>query len=93
MVLLEAISAGLPIVTTPIRGALDHLKEGVNTLFVPPHDPSVLAQTLSKLLNDPDLRARMREANLEKVKEFAPDVVARSYYLALEQIINGNPKT
>ena len=42
-VISEAMSRGLPVVTTPIRGAADHLVEGENVLFVPPHAPREVA--------------------------------------------------
>jgi len=38
-VILEAMDAGLPIVTTHLRGAADHLQEGIHACFVPPRDP------------------------------------------------------
>lgn len=78
-VLTEAMDAGLPIVTTGIRGAADHLAEGRNALFVPPGRVDLLAAALSRLVLDDGLRRHMAERNREKVKEFAPDVVAREY--------------
>ena len=62
------MSYGLPIVTTHIRGAVDHLTEGENVLFVPPHQPDDLARALRRLLNDPGMCADMGERNREKVK-------------------------
>ena len=62
-VITEAMSYGLPIVTTPVRGAADLLAEGENALFVPPHRPDELARALSRLLNDPGLAADMGQRN------------------------------
>jgi glycosyltransferase involved in cell wall biosynthesis len=90
-VLAEAMNAGLPIVTTHIRGAADHLQEGINALFVPPRDEVSLTTAVCRLLTDPDLCMQMRQANREKVKDFAPDKVGRQYLDVLEQII-GEPK-
>jgi glycosyltransferase involved in cell wall biosynthesis len=78
-VLAEAMDAGLPIVTTPIRGAADHLIEGENALFVEPRDVSGLASALTQLLGDADSRARMAAANRRRIQIFAPDTVAREY--------------
>ncbi len=86
-VLLEAMSAGLPIVTTSLRGAVDRLEEGVNALFVPPRRPDLLAKALSRILADDHLRARMAANNLAKIKEFAPEVVAPQYLAILESVI------
>jgi glycosyltransferase involved in cell wall biosynthesis len=85
----EAMSAGLAIVTTRVRGLADHLTEGVNALFVPPRDPAALARALEKLLTDGELRARMAAANRDKVKSFAPGEVVGAYVRALEEIAAG----
>jgi glycosyltransferase involved in cell wall biosynthesis len=82
----EAMSAGLPIVTTATRGIADHLEDGFNALFVPAHDPQAIADAITILLEDPDLRERMAAANRAKVAEFAPDRVAGEYLEALERI-------
>lgn len=86
-VLMEAMGAGLPIVTTRLRGAADHLVEGANALFVPPRDPAALAATLARLLNDRPLRERMAMANKDKLADFAPDVVARGYLDAVSALL------
>ena len=82
----DAMSAGLPIVTTSLRGNADHLVEGTNALFVPPRDPVALAGALERVLTDTDLRRRMSSANLEKVADFAPERVAPAYVAALREI-------
>jgi glycosyltransferase involved in cell wall biosynthesis len=76
---MEAMSYGLPIVTTPIRGCADSLKAGENALFVPERDPAALAAAIERLLDDDDLRARMARANAAKVAEFAPQRVLPRY--------------
>lgn len=85
-VIAEAMNARLPIVTTRIRGAVDHLEEGINTLFVPPHDSVALAGALTKLLNNSTLCEEMSRANREKVKDFAPEVVGRQYLDVLTEV-------
>ena len=86
-VIAEAMGAGLPVVTTCIRGVADCLEEGINALFVIPRDPAGLAETLIRLLNDAPLRRSMALANREKVKEFAPERVGRQYLSILDEIV------
>lgn len=86
-VLLEAMSEGLPIVTTRIRGAADHLVEGENALFVPPRDADALAAALERLLGDDSLRAAMRENNLRKARDFSPERVARAYVRVFDEVV------
>jgi glycosyltransferase involved in cell wall biosynthesis len=86
-VLAEAMDAGLAIVTTSIRGAADHLVEGENALFVDPGDVRGLAASITTLLGDADLRARMGAANQERVQIFAPDLVVAEYLQILQSVV------
>jgi glycosyltransferase involved in cell wall biosynthesis len=81
-VLLEAMSHGLPIVTTRIRGAADYLVEGENALFVPVRSADALADALEHILEDAPLRATMRQNNLRKAQEFTPAQVVQAYVAA-----------
>lgn len=85
--ILEAMAAGLPIVTTAIRGMRDHLQEGSNGLLVAPGDPAALAAALGRLLADADLRARMGAANRPAIAAFHPDRVATQYLAVLERVV------
>jgi glycosyltransferase involved in cell wall biosynthesis len=86
MVIQEALAFGLPIVTTRARGQGHHLKDGANAVFVPARDAEALAAQILRLLNDPELRTSMSEANLTKAREFEPDAVGEEYLTALERI-------
>lgn len=88
-VILEAMAAGLPIVTTPVRGAADRLGSGQNALFVEAGDVRGLASVLGTLLDDAALRIAMGQANRRVVADFEPDPVAREYLDALETIRDG----
>jgi glycosyltransferase involved in cell wall biosynthesis len=88
-VIAEAMGAGLPIVTTRMRGITDHLRDGVNALFVPARDPGAVARAVERLLEDEQLRERMSSANIEAVKGFAPEPVARAYLEALHRVLDG----
>jgi glycosyltransferase involved in cell wall biosynthesis len=55
---VEALYAGLPVVTTAIGGALEIVDESCGIL-VPPGDLDALAAALGRLIQDPDLRRRL----------------------------------
>lgn len=57
--LLEAMAAGLPIVTTDVPGCRDLIKHEVTGLRVPYGDTSALAQAMVRMLNDAALAARL----------------------------------
>jgi glycosyltransferase involved in cell wall biosynthesis len=88
LAIVEAMEAGLPIVTTRIRGMADHLREGINALFVPSRDATALAGAVTRLLRDPELRTRMGRANRDKAREFAPDIVGRAYLAVLREVVD-----
>ncbi len=84
-VVAEAMSAGLPVVTTRIRGVADYLTEA-NAVFVPAHDPKALAGALAVLLRDPERRVRMGTANRALIGQFAPEPSARRFRAALRTL-------
>jgi glycosyltransferase involved in cell wall biosynthesis len=68
-VLVEAMAAGVPVVSTAISGIPELVTDGVNGLLVPPDDPERLADALLRLHGDPALRARLAAAGRETVRE------------------------
>lgn len=71
MVILEAMSAGLPVVATRVGGIPDVLQEGENGLLIQPKDEKALCEALARLINDDNLRKQMGTQNRVKaLKEF-----------------------
>ncbi|GLW61958.1 hypothetical protein Arub01_02020 [Actinomadura rubrobrunea] len=60
-VLVEAICAGVPLVTTAVSSNHDLVLPGETGLLVPPDDPASLAAAITALLDDPAAAARMAE--------------------------------
>jgi glycosyltransferase involved in cell wall biosynthesis len=58
---VEALYAGLPVVTTALGGALEIVDDGCGAL-VPPGDAAALAATLHRLLERPEERWRLGQA-------------------------------
>jgi glycosyltransferase involved in cell wall biosynthesis len=79
MVLLNALAAGLPIVTTRLRGAADYLHEPDTCRWVEPNDPQSVADRVEELLDAPDLRAAMSSSARDAARAFEPLHVAREY--------------
>ncbi len=55
-VILEALAARLPIVTTPAFGIAEQVQDNVSALFYRPGDAGALAAAITRLLNDMTLR-------------------------------------
>jgi len=63
--IIEAMSYGLPIITSPVGALPDYLREGDNCFFVPPGDYVKLADSLIRLIRDPALRFEIGKRNYE----------------------------
>lgn len=59
MVAIEAMSAGKPVIATAHGGPRDIIREGREGFLVAPNDPMQLAQRISLLIENPQLRAEM----------------------------------
>jgi len=70
IVLLEAMGCGLPVVASRVMGIPYLVEDGLNGFLVPPTDEEALADRITALLSDPDLRARMREQNRSKAAAY-----------------------
>jgi glycosyltransferase involved in cell wall biosynthesis len=62
-VILEAMAAGLPIVTTPVYGIVEQVQENINALFYQPSDTAALAERLENLVIHPELRRSFGESS------------------------------
>jgi glycosyltransferase involved in cell wall biosynthesis len=86
MALLEAMSFGLPVVSTAVGGTVEAVNEDVG-LLVPPGDPDSLAEAISELVQDEKRRREMGEAAREWAKRFfSVETMAWAYetlYLAV----------
>jgi glycosyltransferase involved in cell wall biosynthesis len=60
-VILEAMASSLPIVTTPVFGIKEQVRQGINGLFYTPDRPEELATALNSLLEDESLRQQLAE--------------------------------
>ncbi|GAP62339.1 hypothetical protein ARMA_0762 [Ardenticatena maritima] len=79
-VLLEAMAAGLPLITTEVGTGTSWVNQhGVTGLVVPPRDPSALAEAVNTLVRQPHMRRAMASAARQRaLQEFdVAQMVAR----------------
>lgn len=62
LVALEALSSGVPLVATAVRGNRELLTDGVDCLLVPDDDAEALAGALTAVLSDRSLAERLAAA-------------------------------
>lgn len=67
LAVLEAMAAGIPIVSSAIGGTEELIEDGRSGLLVPPGDARGLAAALRKVLGDPELRQSLATHARERV--------------------------
>ena len=65
---LEGMACGLPVVTTAVSGMAEAVDDGVEGFVVPSRDAAAMAEALSALWRDPELRRRMGAAGRIRVQ-------------------------
>lgn len=90
-VLLEAMAAGLPAVSTAVGGALELIVHGENGFLVPAKDPKRFAHAMLTLLNNPGKRGQVGQKARETVqRHYSWDAVCERYLESYHQVLNGH---
>jgi glycosyltransferase involved in cell wall biosynthesis len=87
-VIFEAMSTGLPVVTTDVGAVREFVEEDVTGYVVPPLQDARLADALAPLVADAGLRARLGETARARVLErYHVDRCADVYADAFERAL------
>ena len=68
-VIVESMLAGTPVVATRGGGVDEIITDGQDGFLVPPADPPALALAVGKIIQDPELAAKLSSAALESARE------------------------
>ncbi|HJV67910.1 glycosyltransferase [Ideonella sp.] len=89
-VAMQAMAAGIPVVSSAVGGMPESVRDGVTGLLVPPQDPAALAEAVIKLLDDPGLRERLGRQGREIVeREFTTDVMVEGNLAVYRGLLDG----
>jgi glycosyltransferase involved in cell wall biosynthesis len=71
LVILEAMAAGCPVISTRDVGAIpDVVKDGITGMLVEKKNPDQIAAAICRLVESPDLRERMGKAGKERYEKY-----------------------
>ena len=87
IVLLEAMAAAAPLVTTDIDGYRNVATHEMNALLVAPGDEEQLAKSLTRIVNDTNLSQRLVAGGLKRAEDFSMQRLAKEYVLIYERLL------
>ena len=70
LVVVEALEAGLPVITTRWAAIPEIIEDGVNGLLAKTQDADDLAEKIAQVIRDPALRKRISRANRRRFEDF-----------------------
>jgi glycosyltransferase involved in cell wall biosynthesis len=77
-VIMEAMLAGVPVVSTTVAGVPEMIAPGEDGLLTPPRDPAALAEAMEKVLLDRVLGARLAaRARVSAAEKFSVEMTVR----------------
>ena len=85
---LEAMACGVPVIASEVSSLPEVV--GDSGLLINPHDDEALAQTIQKLITDPDIRQQLSQKALERSAEFTWDKCVRQTVDVYRQALNGS---
>lgn len=86
--ILEAMRAGLPVITSDVGGCNEAVIDGVTGYLIPRGDQECLKERLARLINDPQLRSSMGNKGFERFSEyFTVEQMAQKTMAVYESIL------
>ncbi|MFD4932118.1 glycosyltransferase family 4 protein [Peribacillus butanolivorans] len=88
LVINEAMSFGLPVITTnKCVAGLELIEEGKNGYIVPVEDSKALADRILKLLSNMELIEFVGKKNIKKINDYTIEEMAKKHVQTFEEII------
>jgi D-inositol-3-phosphate glycosyltransferase len=94
MVALEAMACGTPVVASQVGGLAFLVQDGITGFTVPVDDPEALAERLTELVQDHQLRHTMSTQAVALAHQFGWERIAERVIALYENVIaKGQPST
>jgi glycosyltransferase involved in cell wall biosynthesis len=87
--LVEALAIGTPVIATDVGGVGEIVEHERNGILVRPGDADALAAAIDRFFADGALRARLEQAAVDSVAEYAPDAIYDRLEAVLREVARG----
>ena len=88
-VIVEAMAAGLPIISTPVGAIPEVIEEGINGFLINPGDYQALARRVVQLCRDEELRLQIGHTNRDKASRlYAQEVIFQELEAIYDQLVH-----
>jgi D-inositol-3-phosphate glycosyltransferase len=88
MVALEAMACGTPVVASQVGGLAYLVKDGETGFTIPVDDPIALAESLTRILKEDDLRSRLAKRASEEAQLYSWDLIASQLVQVYQRFTN-----
>lgn len=86
-VLMEAMAAGMPVITTETCGMPDVVEDDFNGLLIPPADSAALEEAILSLTRSESLRARLGRAASASMRRYTWSRAGRAFNELLTRVV------
>ena len=86
MAILEAMAAGLPVVAADVPANRWLVSDGQDGVLTPPGDAAALGRAISRLLEQPDLAARLGNAARERASHLSLAQMADAHLTLFDRL-------
>lgn len=85
-VVVEAMSAGNPVVASNVSGIADVVKDGYNGFLTAPKNPQDIAKKIIEIFKTGKVK-RMRKSALETAKKYDWEIIGKRYKKVIDELI------
>lgn len=90
VLIVEALSAGIPLIVSDLKGPCSVLTDKEHALIVPTEDPSAITKSLKCLIQNASLRQQMIENQRDQAQQFTIEAVTKRLCKSIKKIIGSN---
>jgi glycosyltransferase involved in cell wall biosynthesis len=84
---LEAMAAGLPLVTSNVQGIPDYVENGVTGFMCDPMDVESYKKNLKRLISDAALREKIGKENIVRVRKYNVIQIEKALYTIFSETL------